>query len=137
MEDFIDVQLVGWVVAAVILIFLFSLPTFVAFYRHHSYRWIILALNIFGFTGIFWLVALIWAIFPSEKSLIDPLVGNVSGTGLRNSGDTLGATYYGSNRGSVNETVVTGEIERLAKMFAEGTIDQREFDALKRKVIDS
>ena len=40
--------------------------------------------------GFPWLAAFIWAVWPSDKSLIDPIAGNVTGKGSRNSGDTFG-----------------------------------------------
>lgn len=46
-----------------LLLLLFVLPSFLAFYRGHPNRWLILAVNIFlGGTGIGWAVALIWAL---------------------------------------------------------------------------
>jgi hypothetical protein len=53
---------------AVILIILviavlFVLPTTIAFWKGHKYRWIILFINVvFGFTLIGWFGALIWSI---------------------------------------------------------------------------
>ena len=41
--------------------------------------------------------------WPSEKSLIDPIAGNVTGKGLRNSGDTIGSINFGVERGYLVE----------------------------------
>ena len=38
-----------------------------------------------------WLAAFIWAVWPTNKSLIDPIAGNVTGKGYRSSGDTIGS----------------------------------------------
>jgi hypothetical protein len=65
--------------------------------------WVIFGLNAVGFTGVTWLGSFVWAVWPSEKSLIDPLAGNVTGTGRRNSGDTLGSIEYGKERGYESE----------------------------------
>jgi cytochrome bd-type quinol oxidase subunit 2 len=54
----------GLVVLVVLLIvmLLYFLPAFIAFRRRHRNRVAILVMNIFlGFTGIGWVVALIWA----------------------------------------------------------------------------
>ena len=79
-------------------------PAIIAYTRKHEYKLIILGLNAIGFVGIFpWIIAFIWAAWPKEKSIIDPLVGNVTGTGRRNVGDTLGSTTYGLERGFTEE----------------------------------
>jgi len=86
-----------------ICIALYFLPFIIAAIRGHSYMWVIFGLNAVGFTGITWLGSFVWAVWPSEKSLIDPLAGNVTGTGRRNSGDTLGSVEYGKERGYESE----------------------------------
>ena len=45
------------------------LPSFIAFKRKHTYRWLILLLNIFGLTGLAWLCAFIWSIWPKDDFL--------------------------------------------------------------------
>ncbi len=90
-------------IIAVAVIALCLLPYLIARHRGHAYRNIILVLCIFGFTGIAWVIALIWALYPSEKSLIDPVIGNPTGTGARNVGDTLGSVQYGRERGYAQE----------------------------------
>ena len=55
------------------------------------------------FVSIPWLAAFIWAVWPSNKSLIDPIAGNVTGKGYRNSGDTIGSIKYGKERGYFEE----------------------------------
>lgn len=86
---------------------LYFIPSIIAYKRKHAYFGIIIGLNIFGFTGLLWLVAFIWAVFPSNKSLIDPFLGNVTGTGVRNTGDTVGAIKYGVQRGEDQERKTT------------------------------
>jgi len=88
---------------AAALIALCLLPYLIARSRGHAYRNIILVLCIFGIFGVTWVIALIWAIYPSDKSLIDPVVGNPTGVGSRNTGDTLGAAAYGRERGYATE----------------------------------
>lgn len=85
------------------LIALLLLPYIIARRRGHAYCNVILVLCFCGFTGIAWVIALIWAIYPSEKSLIDPILGNPTGVGVRNVGDTLGSVQYGRERGYANE----------------------------------
>ncbi len=48
---------------AVVVLFLYGLPTFIAFGRGHPNRWLILIVNVaVGGTIVGWLVALIWAL---------------------------------------------------------------------------
>lgn len=45
-----------------LILFLYFVPSFVAFLRNHHNRWAILLLNVFlGFTMIGWVIALIWS----------------------------------------------------------------------------
>jgi hypothetical protein len=70
---------------AVIALWFYFIPTIIADYRGHDYRWIIFAINLcLGLTVIGWLVALIWAIYPKDKSLANPILGNPTGIGRRN-----------------------------------------------------
>jgi hypothetical protein len=78
---------------------IFFLPTTIAFARGHEYRAIILVLNLFGWTGVCWLASLVWAVWPANKSLADPILGNVTGIGEPNVGDTLGEVEFGRHRG--------------------------------------
>ena len=93
----------GALIFIVIVGVLYFIPTIIAFSRSHAYKFVILGLNVAGFTGILWLISFVWAVWPSNKSLIDPVAGNVTGTGRRNVGDTLGSIQYGVNRGYEEE----------------------------------
>jgi hypothetical protein len=83
------------------VIALFLLPFIIAFARGHNYKWIILILCFVPVFG--WFVAFIWAVWPSHKSIIDPIVGNPTGTGHRNVGDTIGSAKAGIKRGEQEE----------------------------------
>ncbi len=50
-----------------------------------------------------WLTPFIWAIWPTNKSLIDPIAGNVTRKDTRNSDDTIGSLEYGGERGFSEE----------------------------------
>ena len=115
----------------------YFVPTIIAFKRNHAYKNIILIINlIFGLTGIGWAVAAIWAVFPSEKSLIDPVIGNVTGTGQRNAGDTFGAKVFGEQRGFSKEKEIHEKIQDLVTLHDSGAIDADEFKSLKKKIIE-
>lgn len=88
---------------AFMLVF-YLLPTIIAYRRKHAYWHVIFALNVIGgVTGVGWIVAIIWAVWPADKSLADPVLGNVTGMGSRNVGDTLGAVSFGQVRGYQEE----------------------------------
>ena len=91
------------IITFLLLFVIYFLPTIIAFCRNHSYKWVIFGLNVFGFACFTWVISFIWAVWPKEKSLIDPIAGNVTGTGRRNSGDTIGAINYGKWRGYDDE----------------------------------
>ena len=79
-------------------------PSIIAFKRRHDFKYVILGINIIGFVGILpWIIAFIWSAWPSDKSLLDPIAGNVTGKGKRNVGDTLGSVQYGVERGYQDE----------------------------------
>ena len=91
-------------IIGLILLAVYFIPTFIALKRRHAYKWVILGINTFAIAGgIPWLIAFIWAVWPRNKSLIDPIAGNVTGKGTRNSGDTFGSIEYGRERGYLDE----------------------------------
>jgi hypothetical protein len=87
----------GGIVQLVLMLTFYLVPSIVAYRRGHHYRHVILAVNVIGgTTGIGWAVAMVWAAWPVDKSLADPVLGNVTGKGYRNAGDTLGAVSFGA-----------------------------------------
>ena len=100
--------IVGLGFFAIILAFVIAfVPAYIAFKREHAYKWIILVLCLFAPAGgVTWIIALVWALWPADKSLIDPVVGNVTGTGVRNAGDTAGDVMTGAQRGKAAEEPV-------------------------------
>ena len=90
----------------------YYIPFIIAFVRKHHYKWVILGINTVGFVGVVpWLGAFIWSVWPSEKSLIDPIAGNVTGKGYRNVGDTLGDVNHGKKRAYLEEGKLTNSEE--------------------------
>lgn len=97
----------------VVAIAVYLVPSIIAYRRRHEYRHVILGINVVG--GVFilgWLVAFVWAVWPSERSLADPLIGNVTGKGQRNVGDTVGSAAAGLQRGFHSETNVVDKDRR-------------------------
>ena len=82
----------------------YYIPFIIAVVGRHHYKWVILGINTVGFVAVVpWIGAFIWSVWPSEKSLIDPIAGNVTGKGYRNIGDTLAAVNHGKKRGYLEE----------------------------------
>ena len=127
------------IVGLILLYVIFWFPSIVAKRRGHAYVSIIQILNIAAlFTGVTWFIAAGWAIFPSEKSLIDPVVGNPTGVGRRNAGDTIGAAKQGFDRGKSFEEETDKQIQNLIEMRSKGLLTDDEFlkaklDVLKRE----
>src|ERR1039458_9198963 len=66
----------------IIVLIIYFVPTAIAVYRGHGYKGVIFALNLFGgWTGIAWFGALIWALWPSDRSLVDPFSNPVGAYG--------------------------------------------------------
>ena len=124
-------------IAGLILLYvIFWFPSIVAKRRGHAYTSMIQVLNIATlFTFITWFSAAGWAIFPSEKSLIDPVVGNPTGLGRRNAGDTISAAGQGLGRGKSFEEETDKQIQNLIEMRSMGLLSDEEFLKAKRKVL--
>jgi len=72
-----------WIIVILLALAIYFLPTIIAFYRNHHYKFIILGINVvMGMTGIGYLVAFIWAVWPSKTSLLDPVVSTPTTTAV-------------------------------------------------------
>jgi hypothetical protein len=136
--------------AIIVGLLVYLVPTFIAFKRGHAYRWVILAINVFGaWTGLGWLAIMIWAVWPSEQSAIDPIISNVTGIGSRNTGDTLGSVHYSKERGYRHEVdrMVSSDsplterqlsqLARLGNLKEQGILTEAEFAAEKTRVLQT
>jgi len=106
---------------------IYFIPTFIAFRRNHYYKWIIFAINfVLGGTGIGYLVALVWAIWPSNTGLADPFINDPTS----NSREANKEIYsrYGENRQSFAQPEVSKQIyifvARENKQFGPYTVAQ-------------
>jgi hypothetical protein len=99
---------------------LMLVPGLIANRRNHPYKGVIWALSIVGtiFTGLGWLAALIWALWPQDKSFIDPIVGNT----------------YAQQRTAGNSNIAS-KLGELDAMLASGRISQAEYDELRKKAL--
>lgn len=75
------INLVGFLILAALLYFI---PAIVAFHRRHHYRWPIFAFNLgAAWTGLGWIGTLVWALWPAQSAIIDPIVGDATGSDRR------------------------------------------------------
>ena len=129
----------GIAIAVLLFICVYALPTIVAFQRQHEYRWIIFAINVaLGGTGLGWLVAMVWAIYPGNKSLADPLLGNPTGLGARNVGHTLGevGAHINPQRDQqLGASSALDSLDRLAALAEKGIITPDEFEKKKANLL--
>jgi hypothetical protein len=128
----------GWVVLGVVavlfLLLVYGLPTYIAFKRNHEFKWIILAINIvLGASGLGWLIAFVWAVWPQDKTLADPLLGNPTGTGRRNVGHTLGEMQASA----AQKRDPLDELEKLGALRAKGVLTEEEFAQEKSRIWSS
>ena len=69
-DELIGTTIIGVIflgLIALVLFYLFFLPTFIAFRRGHRNRWVIFLINfVFGATVLGWIGALIWALTASQ-----------------------------------------------------------------------
>jgi len=134
-----DTDTIGLLVVVTLLLFLYALPTFIAFWRQHEYRWIIFAINVvMGATGLGWLIALVWAIYPGNKSLADPILGNPTGLDGRNVGHTLGEVSASADQSrdqQLGTTSALDSLDRLAALAEKGIITSDEFEKKKASLL--
>lgn len=70
----------GILIFGLIALLLYFIPTFIAFIRDHQYKWPIFAINLLvGYTGLGYLVALVWSLFPARSGPTHVVVRDTSG----------------------------------------------------------
>lgn len=126
-----------YIVIFLLGIFLWILPGIIASRRNHAYKNIIWILALVGIgNGITWLIAIIWALWPQEKSWVDPLIGNVTGTGTRNMGDTIGAVVAGVSQGGKDEITLRNELMQTKDLLDQGLINEEEYKRRREKILN-
>ncbi len=130
------------IVGVLLLVLVYFLPTYIAFNRKHEFKWIIFAINlVMGASGLGWLIAFVWAVWPQNKSIADPLLGNPTGTGNRNSGHTMGevrasaARSQGRPAPGADSASALHALDKLADLAAKGVISHEEFAQKKSELL--
>jgi cytoskeletal protein RodZ len=121
-----------------------SMPGYFAFKKKHPYKWIILILGVASpfFIGITWLIAMVWAVWPSDKTAIDAIVN--SSDESKNVGAALGkvaASYRTANTKDSSDSAVNSDdqtiekLEKLAGLLEKGFITEEEFSSQKSRLL--
>jgi hypothetical protein len=127
------------------LLFLYFLPSIIAFRGGHPNRWVILVLNVFfGSTIIVWVICLIWATRAVHLSQ------GPEGSGKTDGGES-GLNIFANDEKKVrlvgSEPIFTyatrevkfdtaTQLSKLKSLLDSGAISVQEFDELKRKLIE-
>jgi hypothetical protein len=125
----------GFLILMLVGIVLLLVPGIIANKRKHAFKGVIWALTLFGIVtfGVCWLAALIWAIWPAEKSLVDPFVGNPTGTGSRNAGSSFGEND--KSRLASSGQNLESKLSNLDVMRSQGTINDDEYQAMRKNIL--
>ena len=121
-------ELVGFLILMPFLLGVYFVPTIVAFARQHQDRWAILVVNlVFGFTGLGWLVSVIWALNAVHR----PVGVGASGA----SGSNVIADDPRLDRSPYLPTPPYTDLARLKELLDKGAIDQAEYDQMKHRLL--
>lgn len=134
-------QLVLFVaVVWVIVLAGFALPSVIAFRRRDPNRWLILAINA---SVVGWAISLIMALSPMFKS---GLAGGHEGARtpddlpLESAHAALAGPsasfLVGTGAEQLSSAAAVAEIERLGRLHAGGHLNEAEFSALKKRVLE-
>lgn len=125
-------------------VWLSVLPTFIAFWRRHPNRWLIMIINIaFGATVIGWLGALVWALHAVHKP-DDPSRSAGGESGLNVFVNDVQRVQLIDDSAGMRRSVIDGkvgfdtavaELERLAKLREARHLTEAEHEALKSTVL--
>ncbi|MEI8315436.1 MAG: superinfection immunity protein [Verrucomicrobiota bacterium] len=138
---------VGILIVVVIVLGIYLLPSIIAFRRKHHYRFIILGINVvMGLTGIGYLAAFVWAVWPSQTSVIDPLVASPTSTRVEEGKQIYGrwGEYKKAFQSSSTPPPLPvppshedcdQQLRTLAKLKEDGIISAEEFDKKKKSLL--
>ena len=144
---------IGICILVVIVLGGYLLPTIIAFRRDHHYRFIIMGINIvLGVTGIGYVVAFAWAVWPSKTSVFDPLIASPTSIKVEDGKQIYSrwGEYKQAFGSTANPTTVVppplktertaddyeSQLRVLAKLKEDGVITAQECDHKKGQILD-
>ena len=112
---------------AIIGLYLYFLPSQVAFNKNNPFKNIILIINLFfGWTFLVWVGLLIYVYFPARKTILDPLI-DPSGT--------MSAKEYGNRFNDLrNNSNKNRSLKELYELKSMGAISEEEFRKEREKL---
>lgn len=137
----------------VIGLVLYFLPTIIAFARSHHYRWIIFAINLIaGLSGLGYLVAFVWALWPRQTAAVDIIAGDLTTNSdsanqhiYRKLGHSAKAFREGAGLAASPSAPPTNpsktrealeSLQELGRLRDSGVISEPEFDAMKQRLLE-
>lgn len=129
----------GFLIILAGALFVYVLPTFIAFARRHPNRWVILLINaVFGATGLGWFGSLIWAMSAVHRSP----TGNHGGESGLNVfvNDPQLVRVEPQTRSRAPASAPVDPVERLAqlkRLLDAGAISAEEHASLRKSVLET
>jgi type VI protein secretion system component VasK len=123
---------IGVLILLVFALWIYFIPTFVAFKRNHPNRLLILVLNLLvGSTLIGWIIALIWA---TRSAHLSP-----SGEDRKNGGES-GLNIFANDQPQAHTenskvSIPVSDLERLALLRSQGMLTDEEFKEQKQRLL--
>lgn len=121
----------------VLVLFIYIIPSVVAFGRKHPNRWAILAVNVvFGGTGIGWLGSLVWA---CNAVHLSPTGNNGGESGLNlfvNDAAAATPPAIGVPQSARRVATPSERLDQLQRLLEQGAISAQEHASLRREVLN-
>lgn len=130
----------SWLIVIILYIIAFLIPSIVAYRRNHHYKWIIVGINlILGVTGIGWLVAFVWAVWPKKETplfgvfISDPSTNNIEAGKKIYTQIGQQVAQYKSKSLSPIESVEL--LKKYGELKNNGLISEKEFEQKKKELL--
>lgn len=118
---------VTFIIIGIIALYLYLLPSIVAFKKDNPYKSIIVIVNLFfAWTFLVWVILLIYVYFPKNKTILDPII-DPSGT-LSSKKDN-NKLYRFNSHSDKAET-----LKELYQLKQAGAITDKEFKEKRKKL---
>ena len=129
---------VVYAILAVPVLAIYFYPSIIAYQRENRYKKPILILNIiFGWTVIGWGVALVWAYWPDKDENVGKDIQPISSPppSAGQGAPTVTEATEPQPQSSTEKRLAA--LEHLAKLHASGVLTDAEFEAEKKKLLDT
>ncbi len=131
------VTIIVYLLLAALAAYIYFYPSIVAYKRGNRYRMPIAIVNLaFGWTFFGWFGVLPWAYWTeNDGKPAPPSVVPTSQADVSEASGVYAAPRAEPAQGSINNRLAA--LEHLAKLHANGTLTNAEFDAEKKKILDT